>query len=90
MFINNHMHYWFHLPVCTKDKCSAKLSEVLKTLPKGVCVHMLWLDCGGEFTSTPFLKVLQEHGVQANTTPPYTLEYNGVAKRSGCTIMEMV
>jgi hypothetical protein len=63
MFIDDHTHYQFHLPVHTKDKCSTKLGKVLKTLPKGVCICMLWLDCGGEFTGAPFLKVLQEHGI---------------------------
>jgi hypothetical protein len=63
MFINDHMRYRFHLPICTKDECSTKLGEVLKTLPEGVHVHMLQSDCGSEFTGAPFLKVLQEHGI---------------------------
>lgn len=89
-FMDNYSHFWFHLPLWTKDEVSHKFKEVLASLPQGTHVHTIQSDCSSEFIRVEFTSVLQEHRIQLKTTPPYTPKYNGVTECSGWTAMEMV
>ena len=47
-------------------------------------------DRGGEYESKPFNTFFDEHGIIHETTPPYSLESNGVAERKNITLKEMM
>jgi transposase InsO family protein len=45
---------------------------------------------GGEYFSTLFDELCEEHGVIHERTPPYSPESNGVAERKNCTLTDLV
>ena len=47
-------------------------------------------DKGGEYESNHFNTFCEEHGIIHETTPPYSPESNGVAKRKNITLKEHV
>ena len=45
---------------------------------------------GGEYESNPFNSFCEYHGIIHETTPPYSPESNGVAKRKNETLKKMI
>ena len=45
---------------------------------------------GGEYESNPFNSFCEYHGIIHKTTPPYSLESNGVIERKNRTLKEMM
>jgi transposase InsO family protein len=55
----------------------------------GHVVQKLITDGGGDFVNDAFTNHLEVLGIQHNISPPYTPQYNGVAKRANKTIINM-
>ena len=51
---------------------------------------MLRTDRGGEYESNPFNSFCEDHGIIHETTPTYSPESNGVAKRKNKTLKEIM
>nr|GEX88796.1 retrotransposon protein, putative, Ty1-copia subclass [Tanacetum cinerariifolium] len=51
---------------------------------------LLRSDRGGEYMSQEFLNHLNDHGIIAHRTPPYTPQHNGVSERRNRTLLYMV
>ena len=54
----------------------------------GTRCQQLRSDNGGEFTSNALRSWLADHGVNLQTTPPYSLESNGMAERLNRTLQD--
>nr|GEW17341.1 hypothetical protein [Tanacetum cinerariifolium] len=73
-----------------------KLFETFKVFQKevenqlGKTIKSLRFDRGGEYISQEFLDHLNDHGIIAHRTPPYTPQHNGVSKRRNRTLLDMV
>lgn len=52
-------------------------------------IKNLWMDGGGEYTSSDFSKFCGEQGIRHNVTFPYTPHHNGVAERKNMSTMDM-
>ena len=63
-------------------------AEVEKKTGKGI--KTLRSDRGGEYLSAVFDMFLKEHGIVSQTTPPNTLQLNGVSERRNRTLLDMV
>jgi len=53
-------------------------------------IKILRTDIGTEYESNEFHDYCRDAGIKRETTTPYTLEQDGVAKRKNCTIVEVV
>ena len=53
-------------------------------------IKRLITDRGGEYESNPFNYFCEDHEIIQETTPPYSLESNGVAERKNRTLKEMM
>ena len=56
-----------------KNEVENQLSKKIKRLKS---------DKGGKYESNPFNTFSKEHGITHETTPPYSLESNGVAEKN--------
>ncbi|GKE89616.1 retrotransposon protein, putative, ty1-copia subclass, partial [Tanacetum coccineum] len=56
----------------------------------GKTIKLLRSDHRGEYMSQEFLDHLNEHGIIAYRTPPYTTQHNGVSERRNRTLLDMV
>ena len=73
-------------------KCSPS-SDNFKALienQSGKKIKILRTDKGTEYESNEFQDYCREVGIKRETTTPYTLEKNGVAKRMNRSIVEAV
>ena len=52
-------------------------------------IKRLRIDRGGVYESNPFNSFCEDHGIIHETTPSYSLESNGVAKRKNRTLKEI-
>ena len=64
-----------------KNEVDNQLSNEIKRLRS---------DRGGEYESNPFNTFCEKHGIIHETTPPYSLESNGVVERKNRTLKEMM
>jgi hypothetical protein len=81
---------WIYM-LKTKGECLEKFKE-FKALAEKQSEHKIKVfrsDNGGEFISKGFRRFLKDHGIQRQTSTPYTPEQNGVAERANRTIVEM-
>ena len=53
-------------------------------------IKRLITDRGGEYESNPFNYFCEDHEIIQETTPPYSIESNGVAKRKNKTLKEIM
>jgi len=75
----------------TKGECFEKFKE-FKALVETQSEHKIKTfrsDNGGEYISKPFKRFLKDHGIEKQTSTPYTPQQNGVAERANRTIVEM-
>nr|GEV79773.1 hypothetical protein [Tanacetum cinerariifolium] len=56
----------------------------------GKTIKLLRSDREGEYMSQEFLDHLNDHGIIAHRTSPYTPQYNGVSERRNRTLLDMV
>ncbi len=89
MFIDNYTRFAVVFPIKEKSEVPEKFKEFFKSLPSTLQVQTLHSDNSSEYTSKVFLNYLCKHGIKHSPSPPYTLEYNGVAEHYNRTIMEM-
>ncbi len=47
-------------------------------------------DNGGEYTSSHFIKICEDHGIARQYIMPYTLEQNGMLKWKNRTLVEAI
>ena len=66
---------------------SSTKSEVENQLSKKI--KRLRIDRGRVYESNPFNSFCEDHGIIHETTPSYSLESNGVAKRKNRTLKEI-
>ena len=64
-----------------KNEVHNQLSEKIKRLRS---------NRGGEYESNPFNTFCDEHGIRHETTPPYSPESIGVAKRKNTTLKDIM
>ena len=64
-----------------KNEVENQLSKKIKRLRS---------DRGGEYEFNPFNTFCEEHGIIHETTPPYSLESNGVVERKNRTLKEIM
>lgn len=50
---------------------------------------MFWLDDGGQFVSKAFHHFLKDHGIEKQTSIPYTPQQYGITKHANCTTVEI-
>ena len=75
----------------SKGECFERFREY-KALVETQSEHkikVLRSDNGGEYMSNAFLAFLKAHGIEKQTSTPYTPQQNGVAERANRTIVEM-
>nr|GEV15619.1 hypothetical protein [Tanacetum cinerariifolium] len=53
-------------------------------------IKSLRSDRGGEYMSQEFLNHLNDHGIIAHRTPPYTPQHSGMSERKNRTLLDMV
>ena len=91
-FINDYSRYTRVYLLRNKDEAMDAFikykNEVKNQLSKKI--KRLRFDKGGEYESNPFNTFCEEHEIIYETTPPYSLESYGVAKRKNRTLKEMM
>ena len=70
----------------TRDAFIKYKNEVENQLSKKI--KRLITDRGGEYESNPFNYFCEDHEIIQETTPPYSIESNGVAKRKNRTLKQ--
>ena len=81
---------WVYL-LKSKGECFERFKE-FKALVETQSQHkikVLRSDNGGEYLSKAFQGFLKHHGIEKQTSAPYTPQQNGVAERANRTIVEM-
>ena len=80
-FIDDYSRYTRVYILRNKNEVKNQLSKKIKRLIT---------DRGGEYESNPFNYFCEDHEIIQETTPPYSIESNGVAKRKNRTLKEMM
>ena len=78
-------------PLARKSEAAAALRSAIAWLEtqSGFRVVRVRTDRGGEFMARPLLAYYAERGIQAEFTPAYTPEANGVAERHNRVLLDM-
>jgi transposase InsO family protein len=89
-FIDDHTRMTFGYFIKSKDEVLSvfKTFKNLVENQTNLKVKILRSDNGREYVNKQFQIFLQEHGIQHQTTVPYSPQQNGVAERANRTIME--
>jgi len=88
-FINNFSQFVWVYFITTKDEVFSRFKDFLAVSPHCLRVCTLQSDNGSEYTGSDFQEYLECHGIKHQPPPPYTPEYNGVAKQFNRTIVSM-
>lgn len=89
-FIDDFTRMTFGYFIKTKDEV-LPVFKIFKTLVENQAnlkIKILRSDNGREYVNKQFQIYLQEHGIEHQTTVPYSPQQNGVAERANRTIME--
>lgn len=89
-FIDDFTRKIFVYFVKSKDE-ALEIFKVFKSYAEnqtGLKIKMLRTDNGGEYVNKKFQAFLKDHGIEHQTTVPYSPQQNGVAERVNRTIME--
>lgn len=89
-FIDDFTRMTFGYFIKSKDEVLPvfKIFKKLVENQTNLKMKMLRTDNGREYVNKQFQKFLQEHGIEHQTTIPYSPQQNGVAERANRTIME--
>jgi hypothetical protein len=88
-FIDNFSHHATVYFLKEKSEVLTWLQDFLTLLPDQWHVWTLWLDHGGEYIGHEVQALLHSKGITHALSPPYTPQYNRVAKQFNHSIMEM-
>jgi transposase InsO family protein len=81
---------WVFMLKCKSDVFERfKVWKALVENESGQKVKVLRSDNGGEYMSKAFEAFMRQHGIQHQTSTPYTPQQNGVAERANRTLVEM-
>ncbi|GKC92843.1 retrotransposon protein, putative, ty1-copia subclass, partial [Tanacetum coccineum] len=81
VYLLKHKHEVFETFKVFQKEVENQLGKTIKSLRS---------DREGEYMSQEFLDHLNEHGIIAHRTPPYTPQHNGVLERRNRTVLDMV
>nr|GEY73244.1 hypothetical protein [Tanacetum cinerariifolium] len=81
VYLLKHKHEVFETFKVFQKEVENQLRKTIKSLRS---------DRGGEYMSQEFLDHLNEHGIIARRTPPYTPHHNRVSERRNRTLVDMV
>ncbi|GJT56243.1 retrotransposon protein, putative, ty1-copia subclass [Tanacetum coccineum] len=81
VYLLKHKHEVFKTFKVFQKEVENQLVKTIKSLRS---------DRGGEYMSQEFLDHLNEHGIIAHRTPPYTPQHNRVSERRNQTLLDMV
>ena len=89
-FIDEKSRHAFAVPLQKKSDAKHAFHKYRIYFEKhfGKSIKCLVSDNGGEYIAMQ--EYLEEHGIRAERTAPYTPEQNGIAERMNRTLMEMV
>ena len=90
LFIDDKSRYtWIY--ILQKKSEALEVFKIFKSLAENLSgrkIKIFRTDNGTEYLSKAFQNFLKEHGIQHQTTIPYTPQQNGVAERANRTIVE--
>lgn len=88
LIVDHYTCYMWFYPLQLKSQVASTFTW-FKTLVEnqfGHRIHTLYSDNGGEYIA--LASFLATHGISHLTTPPHTLEHNGMSERCHCHIVE--
>ena len=93
-FVDDYSRFAIAYCVKSKDEAGEALKKYLVSpcnlLGENEKICYIRSDQGTEFTGGKFLEILREEKIEAELSPPYTPEHNGVAERLNKTSQEKV